>query len=349
MRGVSKLKRSVLLAHSIFGKRLAFEGIPIFATDRCNSRCQICNIWRKSPKTDLDPEMIKKILEDKVITRYSSFILTGGEFILHPKYREILSLFNQYKNFYILLSNGLLPDRLINTVREFRVKNLSISLDGCPETYRKIRGVDGYSCVERVVKELKDDDLRLSIGYTVSPWNIRDDLLHVINFCSKYRVDLNIGYYCNMEYYDITKPADKLYRVDDLANHPYHRLYPQWSSGNLDMPCMSIFLRPVVRPNGDVELCEPKQIKLGNLHEQSLGEIWLSDRTRELQRKYLHCNACWHDAQRGCDIYVTSILKSFVPSSLAGVILNGYNWQKIYRSMDSQFSNQEKTKTRAKA
>lgn len=327
------VKRLLSLAYSASRRKLAFEAIPIFATDRCNSACRMCRIWEKKPKTDLELEIFERILSDRVISRITRFILTGGEFILHPKYKEILSLFSQRRKHYILLSNGLLADRLIKTVREFKVKHLSLSLDGSPETYSRTRGVDGYSCVKKVVEELKKDDVRVDVGYTVSPWNTRKDLLHVIGFCQKHEVSLSVGYYCNMEYYDVTKSAEKLYNVDDIINQPYHRLYSLWASRDLKMPCLSIFLRPVIRPNGDVELCEPRQIRLGNLHEKSLGEMWRSRRTRKLQQENICCAACWHDAQRLCDISVISTAKLLVPTVFMDWILSGYDWKRIYKSI----------------
>jgi MoaA/NifB/PqqE/SkfB family radical SAM enzyme len=328
---LSNIKRELPLVYSLARRKLAFEALPIFATNRCNSKCTICHIWQKTPKIDLDPEIIRKILRSKVISKYSTFILTGGEFILHPKHEEIISLLNEYGNKYILLSNGLLPDHVVKIVRKFKVPHLSLSLDGPSDTYIRTRGVDGYSKVVRILQELQGDDVRLSIGYTVSPWNTREDLLHVMKLCEKYNVGLSVGYYCQMEYYDIEAQMNKPYSVEDLMAGPYHSLYPSWISGNLKMPCFSIFLRPVIRPNGDVELCEPLQIKLGNLYTDSLEEIWQRKNTRALHRRYVQCNKCWHDAQRTCDLRIFSVLKTFVPTSLIKMLLPEDDWKKIYR------------------
>jgi MoaA/NifB/PqqE/SkfB family radical SAM enzyme len=327
----SIIKQSIPLVYSLAMRKLGFEAIPIFATDRCNSRCTICNIWQKSPKTDLDPKIIRKILHSKVISKYSTFILTGGEFILHPKHEKIISLLNESGNGYILLSNGLLPDQVIKIVRKFKVPHLSLSLDGPPDTYIRTRGVDGYSKVVRILQELQDDDVRLSVGYTVNPSNTREDLLHVIKLCRKYNVGLSVGYYCRMEYYDAKTQMNNLYTVEDLIAGSYHTLYRSWVSGNLKMPCFSIFLRPVIRPNGDVEICEPLQIKLGNLQKDSFEEIWHRKNTLALQKDHVQCNQCWHDAQRTCDLRIFSILRTFVPTALIKMLLPTDDWKKIYK------------------
>jgi MoaA/NifB/PqqE/SkfB family radical SAM enzyme len=331
MNTIKKLRKPALLGYSLLGRKLAFAEIPIFVTDRCNSKCLICKIWKKTPKTDLDPKVVSRILRSKVLSKFSSFILTGGEFILHPECEEILSLLNESGKKYTVLSNGLLPDKLIEVVRRFGVKRISLSLDGSPETHRKIRGVDGYSNVKKVVEELKNDDVHMSIGYTISPWNSRNDLLHVMDFCAENGVSFNVGYYCSMEYYDASKHDGTLYTVDDLIRSPYHRLYPLWASGSLSMPCLGIFLRPVIRPNGDVDICEPLQIKLGNLYEQELEGIWRNKRTKMLQKRNFLCNGCWHDAQRLCDIHAISAFKSLVPTLVLDRFFGKTDWKRIYK------------------
>jgi MoaA/NifB/PqqE/SkfB family radical SAM enzyme len=200
-----------------------------------------------------------------------------------------------------------------------------------------MRGVDGYSCVEKVVDELRDDDVDIYLNFVVSPWNTREDLKHVIEFCKKHGAYLQAGFYENIEYFDTTRRAGHLYRIDDLLTspplhskpHPYFGLYTHWASGNLKIPCFNVLLRPVIRPNGDVELCEGKIVKLGNLYEKSLGEIWHSKRTAQLQRRYIRCNACWSDGQRAMDIRVASIFKTFIPSRLLNVTFGKCDWDKI--------------------
>lgn len=313
-----------------------YAPVPIYLTDRCNSKCLICNIWRKRPKTDIDVGIVKKILSDKSVSRFTMFVIGGGEPLLHPKFDEIMTLFRGRD--YLFLSNGLLADKLIETVREFEIKRLSLSLDGSPETYRKIRGVDGYSNIEKIVAELKDDDVTIYANYVINPWNTRQDLIHVIDFCRKNGIYFLAGYYENFEYLETTKKTGRLYNINDLLryaplesspNHPYFKLHPHWVSGHLRIPCFSVFLSPVIKPNGDVELCEVKEVKLGNLYEQDLGEIWASKKTRDLQRRFMHCNACWADGHRPVSIHVGSLLRSFVPAFFLNRIFGKYDWEKL--------------------
>jgi MoaA/NifB/PqqE/SkfB family radical SAM enzyme len=338
MSRLNEFNRSLKLGFNLFRRGAVVGAVSLFATDRCNSQCSICNIWKKNPKTDLDPCIVKKLLKSRALLKSSSFILAGGEFILHPEFDEILSLLNESKRDYTLLSNGLLSDRLVEVVREFKVKRLTLSLDGSAETYKKVRGVDGYSSVEKVVDSLADDDVHVGIGYTVNPWNSRLDLLHVMDFCRRKNVDLHVGYYCGMEYYGVSSHTEDLYQVADLIDHPYHRLHSKWASGGFRMPCVSIFLRTVVRPNGDVDLCEPSQIKLGNLYEKDLEEIWYCKGTRLLQKGKFSCNGCWHDTQRLCDIHALSVLK-FAPNFMLKRVFGASDWSRVFKLLNQDDSD----------
>jgi MoaA/NifB/PqqE/SkfB family radical SAM enzyme len=338
MRISKQIQSTISLAQCIFAKKFAWDAIPIIATNRCNSKCTICNIWQKTPKTDLDPAVVEKVLSDKCINKRSRFVITGGEFLLHPKHEEILSILNAHKAKYLLLSNGLMSKALIEIVRKFQIKQLSMSLDGPPETYKRVRGVDGYSKVEEVVTALKNENVTLNIGYTISPLNNRSDLLQVIDFCNQHKVNLSVGYYCGMEYYDAKQNSLSLYNVDDLFNETYYKFYPIWAAHNYDMPCLSIFMKPVIRPNGDVELCEPREIRIGNLYEDSLSEIWKRKSTRASQIANFNCRLCWHDSERQCDFATISHLTRIFPPFVLDHFFGSKEWRKM-----RQLSNQQKS------
>lgn len=317
--------RQLYLVYSAYTRKIF--SLPIYVTNRCNARCLTCNIWKKRPKEDLNVDIIEEILGSKVIHGWTEFLLTGGEFFLHPKYREILSLFSNRD--YCLLSNGILADLLIEAIQEFDVKKLHLSLDGTPETNKMIRGVDCYSNIQKIIDELQNEDVSISVEYTVSPWNSREDFLHVRDFCSKNNVNFTAGYYNEVEYFDTTRKPGHFYHVNDLIHHPYFDLYDPWVSGYLNIPCYSILVRPSVMPNGDVKLCEAKEIKLGNLYEQRLEDIWKSKKTIDLQKRYISCNGCWLNCQRIIDIHMVSLLKSFIPTPLLEKLFGAYDWRKL--------------------
>jgi MoaA/NifB/PqqE/SkfB family radical SAM enzyme len=268
---------------------------------------------------------VERLLGDEVIGRKTTFVLTGGEFLLHPECERILWLLSGQP--VILASNAILTDRLIRLVREFGVRWLTLSLDGKPETQARVRGVDNYDSVVRVVDTLRDK-AHITINYTISPWNTHADLEHVVGFCRDKGVRFTAGYYSDVEFFGASG-AGLLYRADDIVQDPYLTLYPAWQAGELRLPCYSVRQRCVIRPNSDVDLCSQKRIGLGNLYERELGQIWNSAETIAVKTGHVGCNACWLQCQRSLDIATATVLSSTMPAAPLGRLFGTYSWKEL--------------------
>ncbi len=297
--------KAVALSKLIFSvqKRRVFA-LPIYITNRCTSRCKTCNIWKIKEKKDLDKDIIKDLLYDNEIGENVEFIITGGDFLLHPDCKEIVSLFKE-KNLRVF-SNGILADELISLVREEGIKYVSVSLDGRPETNKSIRGVDTYQNIEKIVNTLKGSAC-VEVEYTISEWNTKEDLRFVMDFTKRHEIGLSVGYYSGVEYFGARGDISGLYTVSDIFTSDYYTLYPLWADGRLNLPCYSIFVRPVIKSNGDVELCEVREVKFGNLYKRSFGEIWRDEKTAKIIRSFFKCNGCWLNCQRKSDLAITYI------------------------------------------
>ena len=303
MKGIRARAFQVLKTISAVKNRRVIS-LPIYITNRCTSGCKTCNIWKNKEKIDLEVKIIKELINDDEIGKDVEFVLTGGDFLLHPECGEIVSLFKG-RNLRVF-SNGIFADELISLLKKEDIKFLSVSLDGKPETNTYIRGVDTYENVEKIVRKLKDIT-RIEIEYTISEWNTREDLAFVRYIAKKHKVGLSVGYYSNVEYFRTEEKRPHLYSVSDILNSEYHSLYPLWAEGKVSLPCFSIFIRPVIKPNGDVELCEAREVKFGNLYEKSFGDIWRDKNTENTIRSNLGCNGCWLNCQRMVDLGVTYI------------------------------------------
>lgn len=200
VRGCTFLNNQVRPHH----KKLA--SLMIYATDRCDSACKHCLIWAKRPPSILSKEEIYKIVQSKCVTRHTKIGLEGGEFLLHPDALEILAWFKKNHPNFDLLSNCLQPDKLISAVKLFTPQRLWISLDGDAETYKRMRGKDGYLGVLKVIQNLKDI-LPVSLMFTLSPYNDFDDLKHVAKIAKEYGVDLRVGIYNNIDFFDTIDKA----------------------------------------------------------------------------------------------------------------------------------------------
>lgn len=326
----------LLLRNSFFPGHKKLSQLMIYATNRCQSRCQHCSIWQKNHDT-LSKEEIVKMMSSRCISPHTTVGLEGGEFVLHPEAEQIMEWFFKNHPNYTLLSNCLAPQKVIDLTRKYRPKHLYVSLDGDRETYKHMRGVDGYDKVIRVIEELKDE-IPISLMFCLSPFNSFDDMAFVIDIAKKYDIDIRIGIYGTMDYFDTnaemleTTNADFISQIpqsvhDTQENYDFIALYDQWRKGNLRLRCDSISSSLVVHPDGNVPVCQNLSVNLGNIKTQNLDEIFNSRQSIATQcRLSKECNGCWINFHRKYDIILLRNLERIIPKKLIETVYGKYQW-----------------------
>lgn len=310
--------------------------LMIYSTTGCQSRCKHCSIWKK-PIEYLSLDDIIKIMDSKCVTKRTVVGLEGGEFILHPEADKILGWFDVHHPNYTLLSNCLASKKVIAAVKDHRPKHLYVSLDGNRETYRYMRGRDGYDKVMEVVEACKGM-VPISLMFCLSPWNTFEDMSHVIGVAQKHGIDVRIGIYSTMSFFDTTKglmeadDADFISRIPASIhqtdeNYDFVALYDEWKNNRLRLRCHSIFSELVIHSNGDVPLCQNLDVVLGNIHENTLDEIFNSRRTAKIQCRYSkECNRCWINYHRKYDIILLRGLERILPKWVIELFYGKYQW-----------------------
>ena len=309
--------------------------LMIYSTTLCQSKCKHCNIWQKRPVEHLSLDDIRRIMQSRCVTSRTTVGLEGGEFILHPQAEQIMAWFHEHHPNYTLLSNCLAPHRVIDAVRRYQPRHLYVSLDGGRETYQRMRGCDGYERVIEVVEALKDE-VPLSLMFCLSPWNTFDDMAYVIDIAKHYDIDIRIGIYGTMAFFDTTSElltaSDFVKQIpqsihDTQENYDFVALYDEWRNGHLRLRCQSIMSCLVVHSNGDVPLCQNLDVVLGNIHEQSLDEIFNGVSACQTQCHYSHsCNDCWINFHRKFDIILVRNFERLLPKWLVEKFYGQYQW-----------------------
>jgi MoaA/NifB/PqqE/SkfB family radical SAM enzyme len=116
----------------------------LFATTRCDSRCVMCDIPRRSADYEFTTADFRSLLEQFVALGVAGVALTGGEVTLRPDIHELLDLSRRAGLDTILVTNGLTLERHIDRIVELGVGTVNVSLDGAdPATHDAIRGVPG--------------------------------------------------------------------------------------------------------------------------------------------------------------------------------------------------------------
>ena len=309
--------------------------LMIYSTTLCQSKCKHCNIWKKRPVQHLSLKDIKQIMQSRCVTKQTTVGLEGGEFILHPQAQEIMAWFHEHHPNYTLLSNCLAPRRVIDAVSRYKPRHLYVSLDGGRETYQQMRGCDGYDQVIEVIEALKDE-VPMSLMFCLSPWNTFDDMAHVIDIANHYGIDIRIGIYGTMAFFDTTSEllttSDFVKQIpqsihETQENYDFVTLYDEWHNRHLRLRCHSIMSCLVVHSNGDVPLCQNLDVVLGNIHEQSLDEIFNGASACHLQCHYSHhCNDCWINFHRKYDIILVRNFERLLPKWLIEKFYGPYQW-----------------------
>ncbi len=317
-------------------KHKKLTSLMIYATTRCNSKCKHCNIWQKEVE-DLSLQEIINIMKSKCITKQTTIGLEGGEFLLHPNCDNILQWFcNNHKNF-TLLSNGLIPSKIIDVVKKYSPKRLYLSLDGKRESYKYMRGIDGYDKVIYLIESLHNQ-IPISLMFCLSPFNAFEDMRHVIDIALKYNVDIRIGIYATISFFDTKNEllsCNKEKFVQSIPtnilkteeNFDFVKLYPIWREKNLHINCHSIYSQLVIHANGNVPLCQNLDITLGNIRNTPLDKIFNSIQTINLHSQYCKsCNSCWINYHRKFDIILLRNLERFLPKQIIEKFYGNYNW-----------------------
>ena len=276
-------------------------------------------------------------MSSRCISKSTKVGLEGGEFVLHPQATEILEWFQKNHPNYTLLSNCLAPEKVIALTRRFRPKHLYLSLDGNRDTYKKMRGVDGYDKVIQVIEALRSE-VPISLMFCLSPFNSFKDMEFTINIAKKYGIDIRIGIYGTMAYFDTkaemlqTREAEYISQIptnihDTQENYDFVVLYDQWRNGNLHLRCDSISNSLVVHPDGNVPVCQNLDVILGNVKEKSLDEIFNSAQSVAIQcHLSKECNGCWINFHRKYDIILLRNLEKVFHKRLIEIFYGKYQW-----------------------
>ena len=194
------------LNNKFFPGRKKLSTLAFIATDLCDSACKHCLIWAKRPVNYFPLDKMIEIMNSRCISRNTTIALQGGEFLIHPQAMEIMAWFNKHHPNVDILTNALKPENVIELVEKHPPRRLFISIDGNRESYLHMRGKDGYDGIINVI-EKTHKKVPVSAMFTLSPYNDFDDLEHVAQVCKKFNIDLRVGVYNDISFFDTIETA----------------------------------------------------------------------------------------------------------------------------------------------
>ena len=155
-------------------KKSSLTDLVLAVTYRCNSRCQMCNIWQITEHNEFSA---KSLLNLPASLR--DINITGGEPFLR------LDLFDLIKNIkiasprsrLIISTNGFATDLIIEQVKKILPimpgLGIAISIDGLAAKHDEIRGIPGgFGQAMNTIKKLKLLGIKnLKLSFTMGDYN----------------------------------------------------------------------------------------------------------------------------------------------------------------------------------
>lgn len=165
--------------------------IPVLlleVTDRCNSRCVMCEVWSRGENKDLDGRSAERLVLSLKKRGLRFVLITGGEPLLRPDIFEMCERLSRHGVKLVLSTNGLLLEKFERDVAD-HFDLVIVSLDSHDSRgYESVRGLDGFHEVTEGIRFLKRHGGTVMLSHTLQKENLQG-LADFIAFSKTLNVD----------------------------------------------------------------------------------------------------------------------------------------------------------------
>lgn len=158
-----------------------------FITNRCNAKCQFCNIWKEQPKKDAEADYVISNLYHAKKEGCKFVDFTGGEPLLHPDLPLFLRKAREFGYLSSVTTNTLLfPARINELAGLIDLLHFSIDADNT-QLNDKIHGAKTYDSVMESIPVALSHKLVPDLLFTYSDINI-DSFIGIYNLARKNKI-----------------------------------------------------------------------------------------------------------------------------------------------------------------
>ena len=138
-------------------------------TNRCNLACRHCYIG-EAGQEEMQPDVFEKTISQFEDMGGLKLMISGGEPLLHSKFRELMDILQSYKLRTVILSNGTLIDDVTAGTLSQYVNEVQVSIDGT-QSHDLLRGKGSYEKAMAGISALKNAGIPISIATMVHRHN----------------------------------------------------------------------------------------------------------------------------------------------------------------------------------
>jgi len=324
-------------------------------TNSCNLRCTHCYQENFTSEKDISFKFLKEIftnVENFLKEKNKKLVLdlTGGEIFLYKDWKKIIELVfsSEIVNKIGIITNGFfLNNSTIEFLKSFPDIEIKISTEGIEkEIYEFYRGKGAYEKFIEVIERLKITNFNKTLMFTITESN-NDQVEKIFDFCKEYKFSkfiierfIPLGNSKEMKE-DIVKidtwckiikilfeNCDLEFNIHDVL--PYRGFMVEMKNeGNFLYGAFCIVGRDgiAIMPEGDVFPCRRFPLKIGNLLQQKLSDIWENSPVLNLSKDKKNlkgiCKGCIIDDCFGCRALAYSLKNDFLEED----ILCFFNWK----------------------
>lgn len=272
----------------------------IAITYRCNSRCQMCNIWQIKNPAELPATALANLPST---LRYIN--LTGGETFLHSDLANAVRTVKTAapRAQIIISSNGLATSLIIKKMRDIMkidpTIGVRISIDGLGDLHDEIRGISGiYAAAMDTLEGLKDIGVKnLGLSFTIMDRNLYQ-LRKVYEHSRELGVELALQAVQNSDIYfqkadnriseqeSLTDELDFVIAEELLSWQPkrWARAFYDYglsyfaATGKRLLPSGAGYDSFFIDPLGHVYPSNLISLEMGNIQETKFADIWYGEK-----------------------------------------------------------------------
>jgi MoaA/NifB/PqqE/SkfB family radical SAM enzyme len=312
------------------GKPAKPQAVSIEITQKCIARCVMCNIWQSQDVDDLSVEDWIRLLSSPFLSDLRELDITGGEPFLRNDLLELIDGISHLKDCSLrkikslaVTTNGFLTPRILEftekAIERLAPKGINLvmvfAMDGIGEMHDKIRNYrDAWAKVNHTIQGLrvirmKAQNLILGLKTTVLPQNV-DQLESISSYADENGLFTIVSPCIITEnrYRNIDRKDDLAFSEKEIekmiqfykSNHfqwDFHRsqLVNYLRTGVIKKPCSAGFNYFFIRNNGEVYPCPLIKVKLGNIKQARIEDLFSSKTASYFQKqvgRYTECRSC---------------------------------------------------------